>query len=249
MRGRRIVEVVHGVRVVGEDGEIRRHGLHGTQAIGHRLRSGVAGWVAVGGHVEHPLHAWVRRHQLLDGRDVRPVRVHADGDHGNAQPLQHQEVPVVARHGHDEFHVALAPWRHAVRHAAEQGPHQHVALQGQAGVVANDDLVGLHAKHGREQLARFLDACDAAGIVAQGHAARRDQRLVVQDGQHRVRDVEVVITGLPTGQIQLETEGAQGIVAFACCAHGNLTCPIVQKISSPEHDPAGPMKHRSFYRV
>ncbi len=225
VRGRRIDEVVHGIGIIGEDGEVGRRGLHSAQAIGHRLRGCVAGRVAVGRDVEQALHARIGRHQLFDGRDVRPVRVHAYGDHGDAQPLQHQKVPVVAGHSHDEFHVAPAPGRRASRYAPQHGPHEHIAFEGQAGVVAHDDFVGLYTQHGREELAGLLDAGDAAGIVTQGHTARRDQRLVVHDGQHGVRDIEVVVARLPAGQIELETEGAQGIVAFACCAHGYLHLP------------------------
>jgi hypothetical protein len=64
-----------------------------------------------------------------------------------------------------------------------------------------------------------------AGVIAQRHATRRHQRLVVDDGQHGVRDVEVVVAGLASREVQLQAEGAQGIVAFACFAHGCLGMP------------------------
>ena len=143
---RRIVEVMDGVGVVGENGEVRRRRRHGCQALGDRLSGRITGGIAVGWHEEQTLDRWVRGNRALYRCDVRPLRRHFNRNHADAEPLEHKEVSIVTGHGHDELGLPFAPRRRAAGHAFQHGPHQRVAQECEARVVADQNFLGKHSE-------------------------------------------------------------------------------------------------------
>ena len=91
-----------------------------------------------------------------DGVDVRTVVVHRDGHHLDPEALEQGEVPVVAGHrAHEPDLVLLAPRPLRVDRAEEHHPDEAVAHDGQAGVAAGDDLLGLDPQQLGEHLAQL----------------------------------------------------------------------------------------------
>src|SRR5215216_7851077 len=97
-----ISEMVHGVRVVPEDPEIRSRRRHRHQGVGDLLGIDRTGRIGVCGNDPDALDGGIVGDQLTDLIDVRTGIAEGYGEHLDAELLAQREMAVVARHRAEE---------------------------------------------------------------------------------------------------------------------------------------------------
>ena len=124
-------------------------------------------------------------------------------------------MPVVAWHRAQERDALLgAPRSRAAHHALEQRPGDAVVHQGETRIVTDKDLRGRRLQHRREQRARFGQALQHA-VVARVVAGLRGVVAVARQGEHGVRQRELVRRGLAASHVEFQTAGAKRVVVGA----------------------------------
>ena len=196
------VQVVDRVGIVPEDPEVRRLGRHGGQPPDHVVRIHRARGVAVFGDAPDALDGRVAGGELLHGLHVRPVSLHRHRDHLDSQVLADGKMPVVARAGAQELHVALAaPGRRSRGHSKENRPGHRVVHQGEAGVAADDQLLGRHLHVVGEKRLGLGDPVEPA-VVAAVRAVLRPVEPAAGAVQHAQGQVELCRAGFAAGHVQ-----------------------------------------------
>ena len=197
-----VVQVVHAVGVVPEDAEVLRRARHGGQ-VPHSL-VGVGGAVGVGvlRHAPDALHARVVGHQALHFVHVRAVRGHGNGHHADAERLGHAEVPVVAGHRAQPFHlVELAP---GLRPQRAEVPAARDALvhEREAGVAAYHHVFGGVVEHGGHEALRLGKAVQHPVVAAVGAVLGAAAVPVGHGGKQGHAQVQLVGAGLAPRHVQ-----------------------------------------------
>ena len=205
------IEVVDAVGVVPEDAEILRGGLHAGEAAHGLVGKGQAAGIAVHGHADDALHRGITR-ETLDHIHVRAAIHKRHGDALDAEHGKHVEVPVVARHGAEELEMGnVLPRRIARERAVEDGAHEGVVDEVDAGIAADDHLLGRHAQQRAKEALGLGDAGGVA-VVARVHAVFAGKARVGH-AQHGQGKVELARFRLAARHVQMQAKGAEGIVA------------------------------------
>jgi len=212
------VKLMDAVGVVPHQHEVRRGGLHGRQtadgmlAVHHTLRIGVFR------HVPHTLHRRVAD-QLLHHIHVGAVDGHGNVDHLHTEALRHFEVPVVAGDGAEPLHlIQLAPRLLTVAHPVGERLGDGVVHQLQAGVAADEHLLGLAAQNIREQPPCRGDARHLA-VVPGLHAVGQKLLRPGQHAENGHHQLQLLPSRLAPGHIQRQMERL-GVLVFLL--HGGV---------------------------
>ena len=98
------------VGIVPVDAEIRSGRLKPRQAAHRLIRIGGPGRVGILWHAPDPLNGVIRGDKALHHVHIRAGLVERDIDHLNTKIFRDGKMPVIARHGAQEFHlVKLTP--------------------------------------------------------------------------------------------------------------------------------------------
>lgn len=204
-------EVVGGVGVVPEDPEVGSGGAHRSEPGHGRVAVAGAVRVAVLRHAPDALDRRVLGDEPLHGLHVRAVRGHRHRDHVDPEALAEREVPVVAGHRTQERDPLLVhPARLGARHHAQQGVHQAVVHQLEAGVPGRDQLAGRHLEHPGEDLPELGQPLQPA-VVAYVGAVGGGVPPAGQ-AQQVLGEVELLGGGLAPGEVEREAQSRQVLV-------------------------------------
>ena len=163
-----------------------------------------------------PTDRFVLADQPLDHFEIGAGVGHRHRDHLDAEVLADREVAVVAGHRAEKRHArALRPRTRAVARAAQQRVGDGVVHQPQAGVVADQRVLGLEPEQRRQQRAQFREALEHA-VVARVAAVCGEVVARAGKREQRAGQIELLGRGFATGEIQFHSPGGEIVVAPAC---------------------------------
>ena len=200
-----VVELVDRIRVVPEDPEVGRGGMHGGEGFHHGVGVGDALRVGELRHAPDALHGWIGACQVVHRVHVRAVGVHMDRHHFDPQRAAHREVAVISGGRADELDAALtAPRFVASGDAEEHGADKGVVNDVEGRVAQYEDPACGKAEQLGEQPFRFRQAVQDP-VVPAVHAAFAEAVAAVRnDGEHFRRQVKLLLVGLAARQVQRE---------------------------------------------
>ena len=204
-------ERVDDVGVVPHDPEVGRRRGH-PRETGHRVVVvHRAGGVGEDRDTPDALDGRVGRHETLDLVHVRAGGAERNGDHLEAEPLGDAEVAVVAGHRAQPAQGRLVlPGAVRVGRAEQHGEHEQVVHDRQAGVVLGDHPVGLDAQELGEDRPQ-LGQSGAAAVVA--HVGLPGEVVTLpRQGQHALRQVELLGRRLPAGEVQCQAPVRERVI-------------------------------------
>ena len=150
-------------------------------------------------------------HEALHRVHVRAIFQQRHGDALHAQHREHVKVPVVARDRAEELEAGnVPPWRVARQRAVEYGANERVVDEVDAGIAADDHLLGRHPKQRAEQ-ALCLGNAGGVAVVAHVHAVLAEKARVGR-AQHGQGKVELPGVRLAARHVQSQSPRAECLV-------------------------------------
>ena len=222
------------VRVVPDQAEVWRGGLHGAEALDGLGGVGDAGGVAEDRHRPHALHLRIL-HQFLDEVHVGAGRGHRHLDHLEAEVLDDGEVAVVARHRADPLDGLLVlPGARRIVGAPDIGKRDEVEHDAQARGITRDDVLRGDAEGLGPELADVRNAVEVA-VVAHVSAGLVGVVVRPRQRQQRVREPELLCGRLATRQVQVEVSGLEFLVLCASALGEFVELGCVQVLERHHH--------------
>ena len=205
------VELVDAVGIVPHEKEVRRGGLHGSDAADRLVGINDAVGVRIFRHVPHTLDAWILD-EILDDVHVGAVFSHGNGDELKAEAFGDLEVAVIARGGAEPLDALFfAPGLFAVQKAVGVGLGNGVVHELKACVAAHEDLRVLAAEKFCKERACACKALELA-VVARVHAAVDAVGGIGQHGQKIADEIELLFARLAARHIELEPLGLPALI-------------------------------------
>ena len=207
----RLAQVVEGVRVVPQDGEVRGSGLKLHELAGPLDAHAQARGVRVHRHDPDALDRGVRAGELRDLRDVRALPVHAHGDELEAQGCGELEVAIVAGDRAQHADGLADPRPRGARAAVEHCEAQRIPHERERGRALRQQLSGRHAQERGEDLPQLQQAGEPS-VVAGVRAVRGAHVPGAHGRQQGIREVELCGRRLPARDVEVQTAGGEGLV-------------------------------------
>ncbi len=204
--------VMHAVSVVPENAEVRRGGLqareaaHGFVAVGNALGVGILG------HAPDALDGFILPHQLFHDIHIGAGGGHGHGHHFDAEIFGNGKMPVIARHGTQEFHFRQTAPGGVAHHAVSPHPADGIEHHVQGGIAVDDDVLGVVFHHVAQQLPRFLNAGELAVVPAVGAVLTGEIAGGIQHVHHAHGKIQLFLARLAPAHVQMHAQRLHPLV-------------------------------------